>query len=166
MIRTTNATTTTTTIDATAHTPRMARPARARLVANSAAFMMAALLAAGCGSVNTTYTRTTPADSAILAQTRVNDLFQQFFLTAKEVRMNRTKGGPMEVQIDVENNGFDYKTFSYRFDWVDTAGNVIPSQLSVWKVSNVPSGGSAVIRAIAPSDDASDFRLQLRQSES
>jgi uncharacterized protein YcfL len=80
--------------------------------------------------------------------------------------MNRTKGGPMEVQIDVENNGFDYKTFSYRFDWVDTAGNVIPSQLSVWKVSNVPSGGSTVIRAIAPSDDASDFRLQLRQSES
>ena len=165
MIRTTNATTTTT-IDATAHTPRMARPARARLVANSAAFMMAALLAAGCGSVNTTYTRTTPADSAISAQTRVDDLFQQFFLTAKEVRMNRTKGGPMEVQIDVENNGFAYKTFSYRFDWVDTAGNVIPSQLSVWKVTNVPSGGSTVIRAIAPSDDASDFRLQLRQSES
>ena len=133
---------------------------------SAATFITAAITVAGCGSVNTTYTRTTPADSAISAQTRVNDLFQQFFLTAKEVRMNRTKGGPMEVQIDVENNGFDYKTFSYRFDWVDTAGNVIPSQLSVWKVSNVPSGGSTVIRAIAPSDDASDFRLQLRQSES
>ena len=134
--------------------------------ASAATFITAAITAAGCGSVNTTYTRTTPADSAISAQTRVNDLFQQFFLTAKEVRMNRTKGGPMEVQIDVENNGFDYKTFSYRFDWVDTVGNVIPSQLSVWKVTNVPSGGSTVIRAIAPSDDASDFRLQLRQSES
>lgn len=129
-------------------------------------FITAALLAVGCGSVNTTYTRTTPADSAVSAQTRVNDLFQEFFLTAKEVRMNRTKGGPMEVQIDVENNGFAYKTFSYRFDWVDTAGNVIASQLSVWKVSNVPSGGSTVIRAVAPSDDATDFRLQLRQSES
>ena len=133
---------------------------------SAATFITAALLAVGCGSVNTTYTRTTPADSAVSAQTRVNDLFQEFFLTAKEVRMNRTKGGPMEVQIDVENNGFAYKTFSYRFDWVDTAGNVIPSQLSVWKVTNVPSGGSTVIRAIAPSDDASDFRLQLRQSES
>ena len=132
----------------------------------TATFITAALLAVGCGSVNTTYTRTTPADSAVSAQTRVNDLFQEFFLTAKEVRMNRTKGGPMEVQIDVENNGFAYKTFSYRFDWVDTAGNVIASQLSVWKVSNVPSGGSTVIRAVAPSDDAADFRLQLRQSES
>jgi uncharacterized protein YcfL len=133
---------------------------------SAATFITAAITVAGCGSVNTTYTRTTPADSAISAQTRVNDLFQEFFLTAKEVRMNRTKGGPMEVQIDVENNGFAYKTFSYRFDWVDTAGNVIASQLSVWKVSNVPSGGSTVIRAVAPTDDAADFRLQLRQSES
>jgi uncharacterized protein YcfL len=139
---------------------------RALRVTCAATFITAALLAVGCGSVNTTYTRTTPADSAVSAQTRVNDLFQEFFLTAKEVRMNRTKGGPMEVQIDVENNGFAYKTFSYRFDWVDTAGNVIASQLSVWKVSNVPSGGSTVIRAVAPSDDATDFRLQLRQSES
>ena len=154
MIRTTNVTTN------SLGTPRTLR------ATSAATFITAAITVAGCGSVNTTYTRTTPADSAISAQTRVNDLFQQFFLTAKEVRMNRTKGGPMEVQIDVENNGFDYKTFSYRFDWVDTAGNVIPSQLSVWKVSNVPSGGSTVIRAIAPSDDASDFRLQLRQSES
>ena len=139
---------------------------RALRATTVATFITATIAVAGCGSVNTTYTRTTPADSAVAAQTRVNDLFQQIFLTAKEVRMNRTKGGPMEVQIDVENNGFAYKTFSYRFDWVDTAGNVIPSQLSVWKVTNVPSGGSTVIRAIAPSDDASDFRLQLRQSES
>ena len=154
MIRTTNVT-----------TNRLGTPRTLRAT-SAATFITAAITVAGCGSVNTTYTRTTPADSAISAQTRVNDLFQEFVLTAKEVRMNRTKGGPMEVQIDVENNGFDYKTFSYRFDWVDTAGNVIPSQLSVWKVSNVPSGGSTVIRAIAPSDDASDFRLQLRQSES
>ena len=154
MIRTTNVTTN------SLGTPRTLR------ATSAATFITAAITVAGCGSVNTTYTRTTPADSAISAQTRVNDLFQEFFLTAKEVRMNRTKGGPMEVQIDVVNNGFDYKTFSYRFDWVDTAGNVIPSQLSVWKVTNVPSGGSTVIRAIAPSDDASDFRLQLRQSES
>ncbi len=123
---------------------------RALRVTCAATFITAALLAVGCGSVNTTYTRTTPADSAVSAQTRVNDLFQEFFLTAKEVRMNRTKGGPMEVQIDVENNGFAYKTFSYRFDWVDTAGNVIASQLSVWKVSNVPSGGSTVIVAVVP----------------
>ena len=122
--------------------------------------------AAGCGSVNTTSTRTAPADSAIAAHTRVNDLLQQIFLTAKEVRMSRTPGGPMEVQVDVENNGFAYKTFAYRFDWVDASGNVIESQTSVWKTTNVPSGGSTVIRSVAPTDSAADFRLQVRQSPS
>jgi uncharacterized protein YcfL len=96
----------------------------------------------------------------------VNALLQQIFLTAKEVRMNRTPGGPMEVQVDVENNGFDYKTFAYRFDWVDASGNVIESQTSVWKATNVPSGGSTVIRSVAPTDTAADFRLQVRQSPS
>lgn len=120
----------------------------------------------GCGTVNTTSTRTGPADSAVEATTKVNNLLQQIFLTAKEVRMNRTKGGPMEVQVDVENNGFSYKTFAYRFDWVDAKGNVIESQTSVWKSTNVPSGGSTVIRSVAPSEDATDFRLQVRRAES
>lgn len=120
----------------------------------------------GCGTVNTTSTRTGPADSAVEATTKVNNLLQQIFLTAKEVRMNRTKGGPMEVQVDVENNGFSYKTFAYRFDWVDAKGNVIESQTSVWKSTNVPSGGSTVIRSVAPNEDATDFRLQVRRAES
>lgn len=120
---------------------------------------------AGCGTVNTTSTRTGPADSAVEATTKVNNLLQQIFLTAKEVRMNRTKGGPMEVQVDVENNGFSYKTFAYRFDWVDAKGNVIESQTSVWKSTNVPSGGSTVIRSVAPSEDATDFRLQVRRAD-
>lgn len=129
------------------------------------ALAAAVLAAAACGTVNTTYTRTAPADTAVDAKTRVNDLLQQVFLTAKEVRMARTKGGPMEVQVDVENNGFSYRTFAYRFDWVDAAGNVIASQTSVWKSTNVPAGGSTVIRSVAPSADAADFRLQVRRAD-
>ena len=135
----------------------------ARLAALAACLALAAI--AGCGTVNTTSTRTAPADSAVDAKTRVNDLLQELFLTAKEVRMNRTKGGPMEVQVDVENNGFSYRTFAYRFDWVDASGNVLQSQTSVWKSTNVPSGGSTVIRSVAPTDDAADFRLQIRRAD-
>ncbi len=138
----------------------------ASLFVLSAIVASASLLAAsGCGTVNTTSTRTAPADSAIDAKTRVNDLFQEIFLSAKEVRMNRTKGGPMEVQVDVENNGFSYRTFAYRFDWVDASGNVLQSQTSVWKSTNVPSGGSTVIRSVAPTDAAADFRLQIRRAD-
>ena len=104
------------------------------------ALLAAALALGACGSVNTTYTRTTPADTSIPAQTQVNDLLTQIFLKAGEVRMFPTKGGPLEVQVDVINDGFSYRTFSYRFDWVDRSGNMIPSQTSVWKTANVPSG--------------------------
>lgn len=119
----------------------------------------------GCGSVNTTYTRTTPADTSIPARTQVNDLLTQIFLKAGEVRMFPSKGGPLEVQVDVINDGFSYRSFSYRFDWVDRSGNVIPSQTSVWKSASVPSGSSVVIRSIAPTETATDFRLQVRRGE-
>jgi uncharacterized protein YcfL len=135
------------------------------LLRAAAAAALASAVVAGCGSVNTTYTRDRPADTAVDARTRVNDLLQQIFLSAKEVRMFRNSQGVMEVQVDVENNGFSYRSFSYLFDWVDARGNVMPSQLSVWKTTNVPDGGSTVIRAIAPDEKATDFRLQIRRSD-
>ena len=143
-------------------TARTNVPSLARAASAAA---LASVLAAGCGSVNTTYTRDRPADTAVDARTRVNDLLQQIFLSAKEVRMFRNDQGVMEVQVDVENNGFRYRSFSYLFDWVDARGNVMPSQLSVWKTTNVPDGGSTVIRAIAPDEKAADFRLQIRRSD-
>jgi len=129
------------------------------------ATLLATTLVVGCGSVNTTYTRTTPSATAVPTKTQVNDALTQIFLSAGEVRMFPSKGGPLEVQVDVINNGFSYRGFSYRFDWVDANGSVIPSQLSVWKTSNVPSGGSTTIRAIAPSEAATDFRLQVRRAD-
>jgi uncharacterized protein YcfL len=128
--------------------------------------VLAALCAiAGCGTVNTTSTRTEPAKTAVTAQTRVNDLLTEIFLSCKEVRMQPTKGGPLEVQVDVENNGFSYRTFAYRFDWVDANGSIIPSMTSQWKSTNVPSGGSTVIRSVAPNESATDFRLQVRRAD-
>ena len=127
--------------------------------------IIVALVLGACGSVNTTYTRTTPADTSIPAQTQVNDLLTQIFLKAGEVRMFPTKGGPLEVQVDVINEGFSYRSFSYKFDWVDRSGNLIPSQTGVWKTAAVPSGSSVMIRSIAPSETATDFRLQVRRGE-
>lgn len=127
--------------------------------------LAALCMIAGCGTVNTTSTRTEPAKTAVPAQTRVNDLLTQIFLSCKEVRMQPTKGGPLEVQVDVENNGFSYRTFAYRFDWVDANGSVIPSMTSQWKSTNVPSGGSTVIRSVAPNESATDFRLQVRRAD-
>lgn len=136
---------------------------RAALVLAAAAVTSHAM--SGCGSVNTTTSREGPSPSATPVQTRVNDLLSEIFLSAKEVRVARNSQGLMEVQVDVENNGFRYRSFSYRFDWVDARGMVIESQTSVWKTTNVPDGGSTVIRSIGPSEAATDFKLQVRRSD-
>ncbi|MFM9143923.1 MAG: DUF1425 domain-containing protein, partial [Phycisphaerales bacterium] len=121
------------------------------------AVLAAACSLAGCGTVNTTSTRTEPAKTAVPAQTRVNDLLTEIFLSCKEVRMQPTKGGPLEVQVDVENNGFSYRTFAYRFDWVDANGSVIPSMTSQWKSVAVSLGATERMTVDPPDGTLVDF---------
>ena len=127
--------------------------------------MLTALLA-GCGSVNTVSTRTAPAEDSLDDVTvQVNDVLSDIFLHSTDVRMFRTRGGPFEAQVDVANDDFRQRRFAYRFNWLSPEGNVVPTQMSVWKTSSVPSGGSTTLRAIAPNDTASDFRLEIRRAD-
>ena len=127
--------------------------------------LMLAFLLAGCGSVNTVSTRTAPAEDSLDHVTvQVNDVLSDIFLHSTDVRMFRTRGGPYEAQVDVANDDIRQRRFAYRFTWLSPAGNVVPSQMSVWKTASIPSGGSSTIRAIAPNDSASDFRLEIRRS--
>lgn len=119
----------------------------------------------GCGTVNTTTTRQAPSEDQVDTRTQVNDLFTQIFLKATDVRMFPTKGGPLQTQVDVANDGFRTRSFSYRFEWLDARGNVIPSSIYTWKATSVPAGGSIMISSVAPSEAATDFKLQLRRGQ-
>ena len=123
------------------------------------------LLLVACGTVNTTSTREGPATTAHSKQTQINDLLTQIFLHCRELRMFRTAGGPMEMQIDVNNDDFRQRNFAWRVDWLDAQGNVIPSTMSVWKSASVPSGGMTTLTSVAPGDAGVDFRLQVRRSD-
>lgn len=119
----------------------------------------------GCGTVNTVSTRSRPSDDSLEhVRVQVNDLLTDIFLHCTGVRMFRTKGGPYEAQVDIANNDFRQRRFAYRFSWLSYEGNVIPSQMSVWKTSSIPSGGTGMIRSIAPNKSATDFRLEIRRS--
>lgn len=122
--------------------------------------------APGCGSVNTLSSRQTPGEDSIEPlRLKINDVLSVIFLHAKEVRMFRTPGGPQELQVDVTNESWSQTAFAYRFVWLSPGGNVVPSQMSVWKTASIPSGGATTIRSIAPNDTASDFRLEVRESD-
>lgn len=140
-----------------------ARHSRSGRVLLATAVLLGAV--AGCGSVNTTSTRQAPSEDKVSTRTQVNDLFTQIFLRATDVRMFPTKGGPLQTQVDVANDGFGTRSFSYRFEWLDARGNVIPSSVYTWKATSVPAGGSVTITSVAPSEAATDFKLQLRRGK-
>jgi uncharacterized protein YcfL len=117
---------------------------------------------AGCGTVNTVSTRTEPSANAKPYVQQVNAALDSLSLKARDVRLSRTRGGNFEAQVDVANDDFRTRNLSYRFDWLDGAGNVLQAVSSDWRQATIASGGSVTISSVAPTADAADFRLQLR----
>lgn len=122
------------------------------------------LVLGGCGSVNITRTRETPAATAHPKQTQVNDLLTDVFVHCRELRMFRSDSGFMQLQIDVANDDFRQRDFAWRVDWLDGDGNLIESPMSVWKSCSIPAGGVSTLTSVAPSTTGVDFRLQVRRS--
>lgn len=119
---------------------------------------------AGCGTVNTAESRRGGGEDAVNVRQDINDALSFLAIHATEVRIFENKGGTMEAQVDIANDGFRTRRFAYRFDWMDARGNIIPSQNAVWETASIPAGGSAVIGSTALTPEAKDFRLQVRRS--
>lgn len=123
------------------------------------------LLLPACGSVNTTGTRTERrGEESVVVRRDINDLLSALAIKTREVRMYRNDSGTLEAQVDMANDGFRTRRFSYRFEWLDDRGNVIPNQNTAWKAASIASGGFHMISATALTPEAADFRLQVRRS--
>lgn len=123
------------------------------------------LLLTACGSVNTTGTRTERrGDDSVVVRQDINDLLSSLAIKTREVRLFRNDSGTLEAQVDMANDGFRTRRFSYRFEWLDERGNVIPNQNTAWKAGSIASGGFLMISSTALTPEADDFRLQVRRS--
>jgi uncharacterized protein YcfL len=117
----------------------------------------------GCGSVNTYKATVGESDGKVAYTSQINDVLSSLFLKAEAVRFARTNGGPYQVQVTVSNDGFSYRNFAYRFEWLDADGMLMPSG-STWQSAAVPSGASSMISSVAPNDSARTFQLQVRRA--
>ena len=125
--------------------------------------LLCATFMVGCGSVNTYRATVGKTDTEATYTSKINDVLSSFFLKAEAVRFARTAGGPYQVQVTVANDGFDYRNFSYRFEWFDADGMLIPSG-STWQSAAIPSGATGIISSVAPSESARTFELQVRRT--
>lgn len=131
-----------------------------------AAFALALLtIAGGCGTVNTTTTRESPSADSVGTKSQINDLFTEIFLHVRDVRIFPTKSGVLQAQVDVANDGFSTRGFSYLFTWLDERGNPMQGPMSVWKTATVAAGGSITISSVAPGPSGRDFSIQVRRAE-
>ncbi len=118
----------------------------------------------GCGTVNSVSTRGTTASTSVPYTQQINDALSGLFLKAKDVRLVRTPGDVLKAQVDIANDGLSTRHFSYKFDWLDQVGSTIDSKLSTWQQKEIAAGGMDTITAVAPTPQATDFRLQVRRA--
>jgi len=130
-----------------------------------AAALAATSILVACGTVNTVSTRTERASTSVPYHTQVNDAFANIFLKATDVRLVRTQGGVLKAQIDVANDGFRTRHFSYQVEWLDANGTLVESVMNNWRQAQVYSGGSVSLTALAPTPECTDFRLKVRENQ-
>jgi uncharacterized protein YcfL len=129
----------------------------------TAAIVIACLpLVAGCAKrTNIATTKTQPSASAVPVRQDIRDALGAARLELIEVRMNPTPGGVMKAEVEFSNNTSSIQRITYKFEWFDAAGSRIESMQSQTLPLAVNPGEIKVIRSVAPSESATDFRLQV-----
>lgn len=78
---------------------------------------------------------------------------------------SRTQSGLRIVEAEVQNTTRLHQPFRYRYSWYDERGLEVRSPTTVWIHETVPPGSLRRLTAIAPSERAHDFRLELYADE-
>lgn len=119
-------------------------------------------LVAGCAKkTNIATTKTQPSASAVPVRQDIRDALGAARLELIEVRMNPTPGGVMKAEVEFSNNTSSIQRITYKFEWFDAAGSRIESMQSQTMPLVANPGEIKVIRSVAPSESATDFRLQV-----
>ncbi len=81
--------------------------------------------------------------------------------SVRKVRDN----GPLEVQVEVANTTDSEQAILYKFIWMDSAGMVVPTPVSVWEHLLLQGRQSKVLTAVAPEPRMTDCRVEMQRAE-
>ncbi|MGA2915805.1 MAG: YcfL family protein [Sedimentisphaerales bacterium] len=82
----------------------------------------------------------------------------------KDVKVFTNDAGFMEVQVTGYNRAVYTKRFDYKIDWLDKNGVAVDSKASVWMPVSAKSRTTFRFKAVAPSKDVVDFRMNTRKT--
>jgi uncharacterized protein YcfL len=78
-----------------------------------------------------------------------------------QILQTHTDGGLLQVQVELLNRSRRGEEINYRFEWVDRGGFAIDTILSRWGRLSLVVGQPVMIQGLAPTPNATDFRLKL-----
>ena len=78
---------------------------------------------------------------------------------------SRNTAGFLEVQVNGYNQSMETKRFRYRFEWLDETGRLLETKTSVWLPFSVTGNQPFSIKATAPREQATTFRMDTRRWE-
>ncbi len=82
----------------------------------------------------------------------------------KEVKTMTNDAGFMEIQVTGYNRAVYDKLFDYKIDWLDKNSVAVDSKASVWTTVSAKSRTTFSYKAVAPSKDVVDFRMNTRKT--
>jgi hypothetical protein len=138
-----------------------------RQVVLTAAFIGAAIHVGGCrlrSRVATVEPRYKQAKTDYIADKRVS-IGAGFRRTFRIDYLNRgtTDSGLPMVQAKVMNVTKGKQILMYQFQWTNKNGMAMKSPVSQWRLEHLQPGETRFITGIAPSEDAADFLLNMKQ---
>jgi hypothetical protein len=82
----------------------------------------------------------------------------------KDVKVIRNDAGFMEIQVTGYNRAIYTKRFDYKVDWLDKNGVSVDSKAAVWMPVSVTSRTIFNFKAVAPTKEVVDFRMDTRKT--
>ena len=81
----------------------------------------------------------------------------------KDVKVTTSEAGFMEIQVTGYNRAVYTKRFDYKIEWLDRNGVVVDSKASVWQSVSAKSRTTFSFKAVAPTKEVVDFRMNTRK---
>ncbi|MGE9296931.1 MAG: DUF1425 domain-containing protein [Puniceicoccales bacterium] len=130
-----------------------------------AGIFAALLVFAGCQSVNTVERAEPLANpSPLLSKVEITDSFLGNRMKVVNVAQTIVSGDLLKVQAEIQSTSNHYRTFNYRFIWIEESGMAVQSPAPTWRSAQLPAGGVVYISDVAPNPRAVDFKLELISS--
>lgn len=82
-----------------------------------------------------------------------------------EAILARNDTGYLELNINGHNRSYSTKRFRYKIEWLDANGLMIQTKTSTWLPASATGKSSFSLKAVAPRQEAVDFRMDTKKWE-